>query len=147
MILTERIENWGRAMQVDGRRGRARSLEGMFRSRQPWDEPVYRWRGVVDVEDAYRVELAWGSLPDFERVILRGQYCLGWVPPKICRVVGRLTDQSIRYHDFGRHLNLAVNALGEALARSEGENRLEVRRWAKKVLASAIPLGYGLGYN
>jgi len=133
--LDERIDNWARAMQASLGQGRARSLEGRYRSPQPWDEPVYSWRNGLDLQDAYRVEIAWASLPEFPRLILRGRHCLRWPTPQICRVTARLTHLPCRQRDFDAHLVDATAQLAQALERGEVENRNLLRRWVKKVLA------------
>jgi hypothetical protein len=145
--LTDRVENWGRAMQVGFGRGRARSLEGLWRSPQPWDMPVQSWRGGIDLADAYAVELAWGSLPDFPRIILRARYCLSWVTPKTCRVVTRVTGLPCHVYDFHRHVEDSVRWLAVALVRDASENRQLVRRYAKKVLAFNGGVELQSGYN
>ena len=137
MSLADRIDNWARAMQTGLARGRARSLEGLWRSPQPWDEPVYTYRGGVDMQDAYAVEMAWASLPEFPRYILRAQYCLRWPMPQTCRVVSRLTHIPCRPREYDKHLADSIEGLELALQRSAVENRNLLRRFAKKVLALA----------
>jgi hypothetical protein len=113
----------------------------MYRSPQPWNAPVARFRGLLNVPDAYRVEAAWGSLDLGQRILLRGHCCLRWPAPKICRVVTRrATHCSMR--QFDSLLNGATLSLAEALDRDERENRARLRAWTKNLLATSAEWSY-----
>ena len=100
-----------------------------------WEAPISSMRDAIDAGDAWQVEVAWGSIPYFDRIILRGQYCYQWTPEHLCRVAAR--ESGIRIHKM--HLSLAVNGarllIENALDRDEDQNRNILRRMVKKTLA------------
>jgi dsRNA-specific ribonuclease len=97
---------------------------------------------LLDIPDAYIVEAAWGSLPEFARYILRAHYCLRWPVPQTCRVVRRMTGIPCHQREFAKHLADAHEALAAALERDAQANRQIVRKWARKVLAILSPQRY-----
>lgn len=113
------------------------SLEGAYRSPQHWEAPPARFGPLLDIPDAFRVEAAWSSLPEFPRHILRAHYCLKWPTPQVCRVVTRMTGIPCRTHGFEKHLADAHEALELALQRNEEDNHNRLRTWVQKVLAFA----------
>lgn len=113
------------------------SLEGGYRSPQHWEAPVARFRGLLDLPDAYLVESAWGSLPAFARYLLRAHYCLRWPVPQTCRVVSRMTGTRCYQREFQKHLADATEGLELALDRDERANKRKLRYWAQKAMALA----------
>lgn len=135
--LEDRLQNWGRSMRASHISRRCRSFEGNYRSpqRNHWEVPVSSLRGSVDAQDAWQIEVAWGSLPLFDRILLRAWYCFKWSPAHICRVLTQQTGIRARYHQLPAMLEHARSLLAFALQRSESQNRNILRETVQKVLA------------
>lgn len=144
--LDQRLDNWGRALRAGTPRGRAMSFEGNYRSpqRNHWEIPVSSMRGSIDVQDAWKIETAWGSLPYFDRILLRGHYCLKWTPRHICRVAANETGIVIRYWYIDAHIANAKLLLERAIGRTDDQNRNILRQAVKKTLALVTGWRYKL---
>ena len=135
MSLDYRLANWGRVVR-EGRAGPAAtgSIEGAWRSPQPWDEPVHAMNApltATDRADGWKVEAAWATLSPYNRAILRSHYC--WRTHYQSAILRSSTRRNSDGYMAG--LSEAQGAIGLALERTEGENRNIVRSWVKKTLA------------
>jgi hypothetical protein len=117
------------------------SFEGNYRSpqRHHWELPVSATKGQIDAKDAWRVEVAWGGLPYFDRILIRGHYCYQWPATKVCRVAAK--ESGVRCHParLQQTLNLSVGLLGWALEQTESDNRNILRTMLQKALALVRP--------
>lgn len=115
-----------------------KSLEKRWRSpqRDHWvdDAPPARL-GAPDLDDAWKVECAWGSLPKPEQIILRSRYCLNKPESRIRYIVHRQTHILIGRDDFIVWLERSHMAMSEALERGEHRNRNILRAVVQKTLA------------
>jgi hypothetical protein len=148
--IEHRLANWGRAMRLSHIPQRCRSFEGNYRSpqRNHWEIPVSSLRGSVDGKDAWKIEVAWGSLPHFDRILLRAHYCFKWSPQHISRTAQRDTGIPCRAHQLPQMLEHARGLLEFALQRTEYQNRNILRTTVKKVLALVFHRGYSEpGFN
>lgn len=140
-ILLQRVDNWARWCRVGQSAGHCMSFEGNYRSpqRNHWELPVSATRGQIDPKDAWRVEVAWGSLPYFDRVIIRANYCYGWPAQRTCRTAAK--EAGIRVHPgkLGERLDQSLLMLGWALENTEQDNRNILRAMTQKILALVRP--------
>jgi len=137
--ITEQLTNWGRAMRCGTSRGRAMSVEGQYRSPQSghWRLPPSTFRGRADIQDAWHVEIAWSSLPLFDRIILRGHYCALWSPPHICRIAAAQTGRRCHQGQYRMMQTSAEALIAVALERTDEQNRIIVRTQLREMLDTA----------
>lgn len=114
------VENWARwhwsAMRWHRRR--IRSIEGRYRSPQPWDAPPITPLPRVNVLAAEAVEDAWKDLPFKPKIILKQWFVLRLPLRRICRSLkakGYPVEE--RYWDI--EINYAKLLLGEQLAKQD----------------------------
>lgn len=134
--LEDRLTNWGHSMRLHRNAGRTMSFEGRYRSPQSnhWLLPPTTYLGIHDLRDAWHVEAAWSSLPLFERIILRGHYCLLWTPGHICRIAATAAHRHCRESGYDLMRYAAQLLIAEALGRTDGTNRATSRDWVKEEL-------------
>lgn len=135
--LAARLANWGRWAQQGLLSGQALSFEGNYRSpqRNMWEAPVSALRPAIDSADAWQVEVAWGSIPYFDRIVLRAHYCYHWTPGHTCRTAAKEAGIRIHVTTLPVALHGARLLLENALGRDEYTNRTILRRMTQKVLA------------
>ena len=127
-MLRDRVFNWSRAHRWYRANGRAFSLEGAYRSPQPWHEvPICHGPGI-DLFDAWEVELAWRKISATSRWCLKMHYHDAMHPVAACRLIRKYAALSLRASSWRDYLRTAR----AELARELGET-VE----APRVIASA----------
>jgi hypothetical protein len=139
MDIAERLTNWGAVMRLGRAQGRAMSFEGRFRSPQSyhWVEPPLTYRGPRDAKDAWRVEAAWSSLPLFDRIILRGHYCLMWIPARTCRIAASACGRHCVETGYEAARFASELLIGLALICTDAENKRVCRAILSETLDMA----------
>lgn len=117
MTIDDRLDNWGRAMRWYARIGRAcASLEGRYRSPQPWTAPPVNAPGAIDQVDARDIESAVIVLPLWDHTILRAWY-VHQSSPDTCMARARRAagNGAPDRQAFATHIRVARGALERAL--------------------------------
>lgn len=111
------IENWAR-WHWNGLRRRPRrikSLEGRWRSPQPWDTPPITPLGRVDVLAAQAVEDAWQTLSFVPKMVLKQWFVLRVSLRRICRSL-RVKGYPVYERYWELEIGRAKLQLADALA-------------------------------
>lgn len=116
MDLESLILNWCRWHWRDMRwhRNSVHSIEGRWRSPQPWDAPPITPLGKVDQQQAIAVETAWRALPHLEKLLLKWHYVFKRQPQVICSDLRR-HGFLVKTIDYDTHRLRAENNLQKQL--------------------------------
>lgn len=138
--LHARLANWAAAQRWHARYAQAHSLEGSYRSPQPWDAPApLPPDSPVDHSDAREIELAVCSLDLFDHLVLKAHWIMRWPPPRVLRAarqaggLRRFADGSAD-HALALALECAETALIGALGVPAVTRRLRVARRIREAL-------------
>lgn len=110
------ILNWCRWHWRDMRwhRTSCHSVEGRWRSPQPWDAPPVTPMGKIDQLQAQAVEDAWRKLPHLEKLLLKWHYVFKRPCGPICQDLRR-HGFAVKTVDYATHLLRAEKNLEKSL--------------------------------
>lgn len=124
MSLADRLDNWRRAHTWFASHGQCFSLEGRWRSPQHWEELTSTIPPLIDVLDAWEVELAWRSTTSKARWVIKlsvmDRQDVSWPERSKCaRLVRTMTASNVQPREWRQHVQEAKQEIADALTEIE----------------------------